>query len=46
MSGEAIVKLVQVENYQFAIHFNDELPPFLGDEPPPLGYSSGPSPGQ
>lgn len=46
MSGEAIVKLVQVENYQFAIHFNDELPPFLGDEPPPLGHSSGPSPAQ
>ncbi len=46
MSGEATVRLKQIENYQFAIHFNDQLSPFMADEPPPLGQSLGPSPAQ
>jgi len=46
MSGVPTVKLVQQKDFQFAIHFRDELPPFIADEPPPLGNSSGPSPAQ
>lgn len=46
MSQEPIVKLVQQQDYQFAIHFSDELPPIIADEPPPLGASKGPSPAQ
>ena len=46
MGGEATVRLKQIENYQFAIHFNDQLSPFMADEPPPLGQSLGPSPAQ
>ena len=46
MSQQPTVKLVQQEDYRFAIHFSDDLPPFIGDEPPPLGKSAGPSPAQ
>lgn len=46
MSQEPIVKLVQQQDYQFAIHFSDDLPPIIADEPPPLGASKGPSPAQ
>ena len=46
MSGMPTVKLVQQKDFKFAIHFSDELPPFIADEPPPLGSSSGPSPAQ
>ncbi|MFM9113603.1 MAG: OsmC family protein [Polynucleobacter victoriensis] len=46
MGQQPTVKLVQQEDYRFAIHFSDELPPFIGDEPPPLGRAAGPSPAQ
>jgi organic hydroperoxide reductase OsmC/OhrA len=46
MGQQPTVKLVQQEDYRFAIHFSDDLPPFIGDEPPPLGNSMGPSPAQ
>lgn len=46
MAGMPTVKLVQQEDFKFAIHFSSELPPFLADEPPPLGNSAGPSPAQ
>lgn len=46
MGQQPTVKLVQQEDYRFAIYFSDELPPFMGDEPPPLGRSTGPSPAQ
>ncbi len=46
MGQQPTVKLVQQEDYRFAIHFNDELPPFIGDEPPLLGRAAGPSPAQ
>lgn len=46
MGQQSTVKLVQQEDYRFAIHFSDELPPFIGDEPPPLGGAAGPSPAQ
>jgi organic hydroperoxide reductase OsmC/OhrA len=46
MGQQPTVKLIQQEDYRFAIHFSDELPPFMGDEPPPLGRAAGPSPAQ
>ena len=46
MGQQPTVKLVQQEDYRFAIHFSDDLSPFIGDEPPPLGKSAGPSPAQ
>ena len=46
MSQDPKVKLVQQQDYQFAIHFSDHLPPMIADEPPPLGQSNGPSPAQ
>lgn len=46
MSGVPTVKLVQQKDFKFAIHFSETLPPFIADEPPPLGTSSGPSPAQ
>jgi len=46
MEAPPSVKLIQQEDYRFAIHFSDHLPPFIGDEPPPLGKSAGPSPAQ
>lgn len=46
MSDLPTVKLVQQEDFKFAIHFSETLPPFVADEPPPLGNSVGPSPAQ
>lgn len=46
MSDIPTVKLVQQEDFKFAIYFSKELPPFIADEPPPLGSSAGPSPAQ
>ena len=46
MSGVPTVKLVQQKDFEFAIHFSEVLPPFIADEPPPLGASAGPSPAQ
>ena len=46
MSAEVSVKLVQVADYRFAIHYQDSAPPLPGDEPPPLGQSQGATPSQ
>jgi uncharacterized OsmC-like protein len=40
------VTLSQQRDYQFKIHFGDQVPDLLGDEPPPLGQGTGPSPVQ
>ena len=46
MSGNPIVRLKQQADYQFAIYYNEEKSPILGDEPPPLGRSEGATPSQ
>lgn len=40
------VLLKQKQDYQFDIHFGDEIPTLMGDEPAPLGTGQGPSPVQ
>jgi uncharacterized OsmC-like protein len=40
------VQLKQKQNYQFDIHFGEQVPVLLGDEPAPLGSGQGPSPVQ
>lgn len=40
------VQLHQKQDYQFDIHFGDEIPVVMGDEPAPLGAGQGPSPVQ
>ena len=40
------VELVQRQDYQFEIQFGGVAPPWLADEPPPLGQGAGPSPVQ
>jgi len=44
MSGT--VKLEQQEDFHFAIHFGDAIPPLHADEAPPLGKGAGPNPEQ
>lgn len=47
MSQSSIrVCLHQVQDFQFDIHFGADVPVLRGDEPPPLGQGSGPSPVQ
>lgn len=47
MSSSLItVNLSQRQDYQFDIAFGGEVPSIVGDEPPPLGKASGPSPVQ
>lgn len=46
MSQAPAVTLKQEQDFRFAIHFSSEQPPFYGDEPPPLGRATGPSPAQ
>lgn len=46
MSGNPTVRLKQQADYQFAIYYNEEKSPILGDEPPPLGKSEGATPSQ
>ena len=46
MSQTAAVTLRQDRDFRFAIHFAEDKPPFHGDEPPPLGAATGPSPSQ
>ena len=46
MSGNPTLRLKQQADYQFAIYYNEEKPPIMGDEPPPLGKSEGATPSQ
>ena len=46
MSGNPSVRLKQQADYQFAIYYNEEKAPIMGDEPPPLGKSDGATPSQ
>lgn len=46
MSQRSQVSLRQENDFRFAIRFAEDRPPFHGDEPPPLGTGSGPSPSQ
>ena len=46
MSGSPSVRLKQQADYQFAIYYNEEKAPIMGDEPPPLGKSEGATPSQ
>ena len=43
-NGPITVTLNQQRDYQFQINFGAPVPSLLGDEPPPLGQSAGPSP--
>lgn len=45
-NGPITVTLTQQRDYQFQIDFGAPVPSLLGDEPPPLGQSAGPSPMQ
>ena len=38
------VSLTQQHDYQFQVSFESGVPPLLGDEPPPMGQGTGPSP--
>lgn len=46
MSGNPTVRLKQQSDYHFAIYYNEEKAPIMGDEPPPLGKSEGATPSQ
>ena len=43
---QVCVRLTQQQDYRFLIDFGAPVPTLLGDEPPPLGNSAGPSPVQ
>ena len=36
--------LEQQEDFAFLIRFDQDIPPLLSDEPPPLGKDAGPNP--
>lgn len=40
------VSLKQQADYRFEIHFGDNIPALIADEPAPLGQGEGPSPAQ
>jgi len=44
--GTVHVRLQQQTDYRFEIQFEGGAPTIVGDEPPPLGQSAGPSPVQ
>lgn len=46
MSQVVTANLKQEQDFRFAIHFSDGMPDLYGDEPPPLGKATGPSPSQ
>lgn len=46
MSTTATVTLQQKSDYRFEVTFEGGAPPFMTDEPPPLGQGAGPSPVQ
>jgi len=45
-NSPAVVTLTQERDYRFIIRFAAGMPELIGDEPPPLGGSTGPSPVQ
>lgn len=45
-SSTATVRLTQVQDYHFDVHFGEGMPVLAADEPPPLGQGQGPSPVQ
>ena len=46
MANIVKVQLKQEADYRFGIEFGGDIPVLYGDEPPPLGKASGPSPSQ
>jgi len=44
MAQEVTVQLDQEDGFRFAIRFSETIPILFGDEPPPLGKATGPSP--
>ena len=46
MSQVVTASLKQEQDFRFAIHFSEGMPVLYGDEPPPLGKATGPSPSQ
>ena len=46
MSDQIEVRLEQQEGFRFSINFGSGIPALIGDEAPPLGGGSGPSPVQ
>lgn len=46
MANIVKVQLKQEVDYRFGIEFGGDIPVLYGDEPPPLGKASGPSPSQ
>ena len=46
MANTVEVSLEQERDYRFAIHFPDDVPTIHGDEHPPLGQGTGPTPMQ
>jgi uncharacterized OsmC-like protein len=46
MSNVVTANLKQEQDFRFAIRFSEGMPVLYGDEPPPLGNATGPSPSQ
>lgn len=46
MSQVVTANLKQVQDFRFAMNFGEGMPAIYGDEPPPLGKGTGPSPSQ
>lgn len=46
MANIVKVQLKQEADYRFGLEFGGDIPVLYGDEPPPLGKASGPSPSQ
>ena len=46
MSNVVTADLKQEQDFRFAIEFGEGMPVVYGDEPPPLGKGTGPSPSQ
>ena len=46
MAQVVTVDLKQEKDFRFAIHFGEGIPALVGDEGPPLGSATGPTPAQ
>ena len=46
MTQVVTVNMKQEKDYRVAIHFAEGIPVLYGDEPPPLGNATGPTPAQ